>query len=61
MAFSWLERAYDQGNPDLIELNSEVVLDVLRDDPRFSDLMRRMAGACERVTRVLGQHCLSTQ
>jgi len=42
MAFSWLETAYDQGNPDLIELNSEPVLDVLRNDARLSDLMRRI-------------------
>ena len=41
-AFCWLERAYDQGNADLIELNSEPVFDVLRDDRRCSDLMRRI-------------------
>lgn len=41
-AFEWLAKAYEEGNPDLIELNSEPVFDGLRDDARFSDLMRRV-------------------
>jgi TolB-like protein/Tfp pilus assembly protein PilF len=41
-AFGWLEKAYEEGNPDLIELNSEPVFDRLRTDGRFSDLMRRI-------------------
>jgi TolB-like protein/Tfp pilus assembly protein PilF len=41
-AFEWLERAYEGGNPDLIELNSEPIFDGLRGEPRFSDLMRRI-------------------
>jgi Flp pilus assembly protein TadD len=41
-AFEWLERAYEGGNPDLIELNSEPIFDGLRSEPRFSDLMRRI-------------------
>lgn len=40
--FEWLERAYQEGNPDLIELNSEPVFDGLRDEPKFSELMRRI-------------------
>lgn len=40
--FEWLERAYDDGSPDLIELNSEPIFDPMRSDPRFSDLMRRV-------------------
>lgn len=43
--FAWLERAYQEGNPDLIELNSEPVFDRLRGEPRFSDLMRRIGFA----------------
>ena len=38
----WLERAYQEGNPDLIELNSEPVFDGLRGEPMFSELMRRI-------------------
>ena len=38
--FAWLEKAYEEGNPDLIELNSEPVFDRLRSEARFSDLMR---------------------
>jgi TolB-like protein/Tfp pilus assembly protein PilF len=38
----WLEIAYQGGNPDLIELNSEPIFDSLRDDPRFAGLMRRV-------------------
>ena len=41
-AFEWLERSYQGGNPDLIELNSEPIFDGLRDDPRFTGLMRRV-------------------
>jgi TolB-like protein/Flp pilus assembly protein TadD len=41
-AFVWLETAYDDGSPDLIELNSEPVFDPLRKDIRFLDLMRRV-------------------
>jgi Flp pilus assembly protein TadD len=41
-AFEWLETAYEGGNPDLIELNSEPIFDELRDTPRFGHLMRRI-------------------
>lgn len=40
--FEWLERAYDEGNPDLIELNSEPVFDGVRSDRRFAGVMRRI-------------------
>ena len=40
--FEWLERAYQEGDPDLIELNSEPVFDGLRGEPKFSELMRRI-------------------
>ena len=40
--FAWLERAYDDGSPDLIELNSEPIFDPIRGDPRFAKLMRRI-------------------
>ena len=42
MAFYWLEKAYDEGNPDLIELNSEPIFDNIRADSRLSDLMSRV-------------------
>src|SRR5438105_692515 len=38
----WLERAYQEGDPDLIELNSEPLFDRLRGEPKFSELMRRI-------------------
>jgi Flp pilus assembly protein TadD len=41
-AFEWLETAYKEGNPDLIELNSEPIFDGLRSDERFRDLMGRV-------------------
>lgn len=40
--FEWLETAYEGGNPDLIELNSEPVFDWLRDDSKFRHLMSRI-------------------
>lgn len=41
-ALDWLEIAYKEGNPDLIELNSEPLFDALRAEPPFLDLMRRV-------------------
>jgi TolB-like protein/Flp pilus assembly protein TadD len=41
-AFLSLETAYEGGNPDLIELNSEPVFDPIRGDARFKRLMRRI-------------------
>ncbi len=38
----WLETAYEGGNPDLIELNSEPVFDWIRRAARFKHLMRRI-------------------
>jgi len=38
----WLETAYEGGNPDLIELNSEPLFDFLRGDARFTKLMQRI-------------------
>lgn len=43
-AFGWLATAYDERNPDLIELGAEPVFDGLRTDPRFTDLLHRVAG-----------------
>jgi TolB-like protein/Flp pilus assembly protein TadD len=44
-AFLSLETAYEGGNPDLIELNSEPLFDPIRGDPRFKRLMRRIGWA----------------
>lgn len=41
-AFVWLETSYKEGNPDLIELNSEPVFDGIRADARFGELMQRV-------------------
>jgi len=41
-AFDWLETAYEGGNPDLIELNSEPIFDCLRTDRHLAQLMRRI-------------------
>jgi tetratricopeptide (TPR) repeat protein len=40
--FDWLERAYEDHNPDLIELASEPAFDRIRQDPRFGSLLRRV-------------------
>lgn len=40
--YEWLETAYEGGNPDLIELNSEPVFDRIREETRFKHLMRRI-------------------
>jgi serine/threonine-protein kinase len=41
-AFEWLERAYDDRSSWLAFLRIELVLDPLRDDPRFKDLLHRV-------------------
>jgi len=40
--FEWLETAYEGGNPDLIELNSEPLFGWIRADAQFRNLMRRI-------------------
>jgi len=41
-AFVWLEKAYEERQAQLIYIQIEPVLDPLRNDPRFQDLVRRM-------------------
>jgi serine/threonine-protein kinase len=41
-AFRWLERAFEERSVELTFLAVEPEMDVLRADPRFHDLMRRM-------------------
>ena len=41
-AFHWLEKAYEEHSPDLIDLKIEPALDSLRTDARFRDLLRRV-------------------
>jgi TolB-like protein/Tfp pilus assembly protein PilF len=40
--FFWLEKAYDEHNPDLIELKMEPSFDSVRSDARFVQLLRRV-------------------
>jgi eukaryotic-like serine/threonine-protein kinase len=41
-AFEWLQKAYEERSPQLPFLNVDPRLDMLRPDPRFQDLLRRM-------------------
>jgi len=41
-AFEYLNKAYDQREPQIAELNIRVPLSSLRDDPRFKDLIRKV-------------------
>jgi TolB-like protein/Tfp pilus assembly protein PilF len=41
-AFEWLEKAYCDGSPDLIELNSEPIFDGIRKNSKFVELMQRV-------------------
>ena len=42
-AFAWLNRAYDARSANLWLINSEIKFDPIRSDPRFADLLQRMA------------------
>ena len=42
-ALNWLERAYEERDPHLVFLGAEPSWDSLRADPRYTDLMKRMA------------------
>jgi TolB-like protein/Tfp pilus assembly protein PilF len=53
-AFAWLERCYEERTPRLAWLNVDPLLDPLRSDPRFPDLVRRV-GLPARVAAVRGQ------
>jgi len=41
-AFAWLEKAYEKHSPGIYKLKVEPLLDPLRSDSRFQDLLRRM-------------------
>ena len=41
-AFAWLERAYAEHSPSLLDLKVDPMLDVLRSDARYADLPRRV-------------------
>jgi len=41
-AFAWLERSYKERKPKMVWLNVDPLLDPLRSDPRFHDLVRSM-------------------
>ena len=41
-AFQWLERSYQDHSPDMTNLKLDPLLDPLRSDPRFANLVRRV-------------------
>ena len=41
-AFAWLEKAYQDRDYQMTELNVRPEMDSLRPDPRFADLVRRV-------------------
>jgi hypothetical protein len=51
-AFEWLERAYEERNPDLIELQTELVFDSVRGDSRFAGLARRIGFEWHSLSRI---------
>ncbi|HEY4046800.1 MAG TPA: winged helix-turn-helix domain-containing protein [Acidobacteriaceae bacterium] len=41
-SFEWLDRAYEQRDPGLTEINSDPMLKNVRHDPRYTELLKRM-------------------
>lgn len=41
-AITWLEKAYKQHSPELVDLKVDPIYDEIRGDPRFEDLQRRV-------------------
>ncbi len=41
-SFEWLERAYEQRDPGLPEINSDPLFKNLRHDPRYAELLKKM-------------------
>lgn len=41
-AFEWFEKAFQERSPSMTILRAETVVDNLRDDPRYKDLLKRM-------------------
>jgi len=41
-AFEWLEKAYESRHPWLVQMKVDPLLNSLRTDPKFADLLRRM-------------------
>jgi len=42
-AFAWLERAFEERDPTLVSLKTDPMLDSIRPDARFDDLLARMS------------------
>lgn len=42
MAFAWLEKAFDARDPSIIRLKIEPAYDSLRDDPRYTEMIRKI-------------------
>ena len=41
-ALDWLEKAFQAHDPNMPYISVDPIFDILRDDPRFKDLLRRM-------------------
>ncbi|MCH7839703.1 MAG: hypothetical protein IID38_05655 [Planctomycetes bacterium] len=41
-AFEWLDRAIEQGDPTIGNVEPHLAYDALRDDPRYAELLRRI-------------------
>ena len=52
MAFEWLDRAYEEHDPDLIQVRSKRGFQILHNDPRWEALLQKLGLSDEHAEKL---------